>query len=270
MGVKINSLPPIAAPALSDVFPVVQSGVTYKETITQLSTLLSTVSANFPVNTNITSMTGLTGVLQAPTFINDANANHVLGFSGQANAVNYLTLLNASTGNAPIFLSVGTDTNVGQIFQAQADGEFVYNTTASSNVFVYNTGNLNQHSSTFTFANTAATDNYTWPDLSGSILVASKVNGTEAANAVTASGTAGVITTSSLTTASGSSYAITWTNTLISTSSVILLSIMGGTNTKNSLELIATAGSGTSTLTITNNNSASLDGTVIIGYQVIP
>jgi len=46
MGVKISNLPAIVAPALTDIFPVVQDGVTYKETITQLSTLLSTVSVS--------------------------------------------------------------------------------------------------------------------------------------------------------------------------------------------------------------------------------
>lgn len=43
MGVKISNLPAIVTPALTDVFPVVQSGVTYKETFTQLSALLGTV-----------------------------------------------------------------------------------------------------------------------------------------------------------------------------------------------------------------------------------
>ena len=50
MGVKISNLPAIVTPALTDVFPVVQSGVTYKETVTQLSALLGTVQ--------VTSITG--------------------------------------------------------------------------------------------------------------------------------------------------------------------------------------------------------------------
>lgn len=44
MGVKISALPSIVAPALTDIFPVVQNGVTYKETVTQLSTLIGTVA----------------------------------------------------------------------------------------------------------------------------------------------------------------------------------------------------------------------------------
>ncbi len=51
-GIKISALPAIATPALTDIFPVVQGGVTYKETITQLSALLGTGSGF------VTSITG--------------------------------------------------------------------------------------------------------------------------------------------------------------------------------------------------------------------
>lgn len=42
MGVKISQLPAVVAPALTDIFPIVQAGVTYKETCTQLSGLIDT------------------------------------------------------------------------------------------------------------------------------------------------------------------------------------------------------------------------------------
>ena len=60
-GIKIDSLPIIVTPALSDVFPVVQAGVTYKESFTQLSSLFATAGAN----SNITSLSGLTTPLSA-------------------------------------------------------------------------------------------------------------------------------------------------------------------------------------------------------------
>lgn len=101
-------------------------------------------------------------------------------------------------------------------------------------------------------------------------IISVKANGTEAANAVTASGMSGVITTSSLTTAGGASYAITWTNTFIASTNVILLTLMGGTNTTKNITIQATAGSGTSTLTIFNNTAATaLNGTILIGYTVL-
>jgi hypothetical protein len=103
----------------------------------------------------------------------------------------------------------------------------------------------------------------------GSNIVLPKVNATEAANAVTASGMSGVITTSSLTTAGAGSYAITWTNTKIATTSVIQLTLMGGTNTTQNITIAATAGAGTSTLTIYNNTAATaLNGTILIGYTI--
>lgn len=107
-------------------------------------------------------------------------------------------------------------------------------------------------------------------DATGTVKNMTKANGTEAANAVTASGQAGVITTSSLTTVGGSSYAITWTNTFIATGSTVILSLMGGTNTTKNITMQATAGAGTSTLTIFNNTAATaLNGTIFIGYSVV-
>lgn len=101
------------------------------------------------------------------------------------------------------------------------------------------------------------------------ILAVTKVNGTEADNVVTASGNAGRITTSALTTAAGASYDITWTNTRISATSSILLTHAGGTNTKQ-IGLKVVAGSGTATLTIYNVDLlAALDGTVLINYLVV-
>lgn len=107
-------------------------------------------------------------------------------------------------------------------------------------------------------------------DVAGTIGNILKANGTEAANAVTASGKAGVITTSALTTVAGASYAITWTNTQIAAASAIQLTLMGGTNTIKDITLQATAGAGTSTLTIYNNDGTNpLNGTLLIGYQVV-
>jgi hypothetical protein len=104
----------------------------------------------------------------------------------------------------------------------------------------------------------------------GSSIVLAKVNGTEAANAVTASGVAGLLTTSSLTTAGAGSYAITWTNTFITATSVVLLTIAGGTNTTENITLKVIPGAGSATLTIYNNTAATaLNGTILISYAVL-
>ncbi len=84
MGVKISALPIIVTPAMSDVFPVVQSGVTYKESMTQLSSLFATAGAN----SNITSLSGLTTPLspnQGGTGID--NGTNTLTLAGTSDAI---------------------------------------------------------------------------------------------------------------------------------------------------------------------------------------
>jgi hypothetical protein len=104
---------------------------------------------------------------------------------------------------------------------------------------------------------------------SGQIILA-KVNGTEGSNLLTASGNAGLITTSSLTVTAGSTYVITWTNTKITSTSVIGLTIQGGTNTNQNITFTCVPGSSTATLTIFNNApSTSISGTIFIGYTVL-
>lgn len=98
-----------------------------------------------------------------------------------------------------------------------------------------------------------------------------KVSAVEVGNAVTASGNAGYITTAALTTAGGGTYVITWTNTLITATSVVTLTIQGGTNSAtNNFNFKCVAGAGSATLTILNNTAATaLNGTIIIGYSVL-
>lgn len=266
MGVKISNLPPIITPALSDIFPVVQSGVTYNESFTQLSSLFATAGAN----SNITSMTGLTGYLQAPLGIKDTSGNIIENWSSVPSAVNYINITNNVSGMDPVIIATGSDTNLTLALRGQGTGGVLAQST--SNIpLVTNSGTAYQHVTNFSFANTALNRTVTFPDATGTVNLATKANGTEAANAVTASGTAGVITTSALTLAGAANYAITWTNTFITTASTILLTIMGGTNTVLNITLTATAGNGTSTLTIYNNTAATaLNGTLFIGYMIIP
>lgn len=70
MGIKISALPPIVAPALTDVFPVVQAGVTYKETCTQLAALIGASSISGITGTAnqviVTPTTPTTIVLSTP------------------------------------------------------------------------------------------------------------------------------------------------------------------------------------------------------------
>jgi hypothetical protein len=106
--------------------------------------------------------------------------------------------------------------------------------------------------------------------MTGSILL-DRGTATSTAGAATVNHQAGVITTEALTTAAASAYAFTLTDSRITTASIVLLQLMGGTNTTRGLELRAIPGSGSATLSIYNNNVAgtALNGTLIFGFVVI-
>lgn len=80
----------------------------------------------------------------------------------------------------------------------------------------------------------------------------------------------GLLTTAALTTAAAAEITITLNNTCIKTSSVILASIVGGTNSGNGVPLIRriTASAGSCTFLIRNIGSAAFSGSLVIGYQV--
>ncbi len=106
MGVKISNLPAIVTPALTDIFPVVQSGVTYKEAFTQLTSLFATAGAN----SNITSLSGLTTPLTV-----------VQGGTGIASATDYAVLVGGTTSTNP-FQSIASVGTSGQVLTSNGAG----------------------------------------------------------------------------------------------------------------------------------------------------
>lgn len=106
--------------------------------------------------------------------------------------------------------------------------------------------------------------------MTGSILL-DRGTATSTAGAATINHQSGVVTTEALTTAAASAYAFTLTNSRITTSSIVLLQLMGGTNTTRGIELRAIPGTGSATLSLYNNNVAgtALNGTLIFGFVVI-
>ncbi len=103
----------------------------------------------------------------------------------------------------------------------------------------------------------------------GSRIVLDKTTGTTVGFAVTINKMAGVITTEALTTAGGASQAIALTNSAITTSSVIVCQVQGGSNTTQNITLVAAPGAGSATINIFNNTAATaLNGTIVIGFAV--
>jgi hypothetical protein len=102
MGVKISNLPAVVAPALTDIFPVVQGGVTYKETVTQLAALLASTGTfatytSPSIANHIAVFTDTDGNLgsDVPTAINGGNI--AAGLSGTAGELHSYPAI-ASTG----------------------------------------------------------------------------------------------------------------------------------------------------------------------------
>lgn len=101
----------------------------------------------------------------------DANGNLMLDFQTTPNAVNYIELVNNDTLNPPAILSKGLDADVGFTLKTKGAGNFSVNTTASIDAWYFATGDAYQHITNFTFANTLATREMVWPDISGTISI---------------------------------------------------------------------------------------------------
>lgn len=121
--------------------PVAQGGTGATTAVTARSNLSAAASG---ANADITSMTALSGVLQAPTAIASSAGLNVLAFSYTASAVNYITLANAATGNQPQYSATGTDSNISIAFLVKGDAQYSFlgNSTRAATLALYeNTAN---------------------------------------------------------------------------------------------------------------------------------
>lgn len=131
-------------------------------------------AATSGANSNITSLIGLTGAIQGPTFINDANSNHLLGFQSASSAVNYVTIGNAPTGIAVAISAVG-DANLNLGLYANGTGSVNFYGGGTTNQYNFITKSMTVDNS-FSFI---ATSNrvYTFPDASGTLCIDSSSSG---------------------------------------------------------------------------------------------
>lgn len=226
-----------------------------------------------------------TFVLRSSTGILDTNGNVAIGLGvGSASAVNYATIYNSATSANPQIVAEGSDTNISLSILPKGTGNLLLYTGSTNIVDFLRSSDSSRARFSLASISASTIRTFTFPDITGTFLVnagansmaagssivLAKVNGTESSNAVTASGMSGVITTSSLTTAAGASYAITWTNTFISATSTVHLTVQGGTNARKNLRMEVVPGSGSATLTIYNTEPTNaLNGTILIGYTVL-
>lgn len=226
----------------------------------------SAMSATDPTKTKLVALNAAPLVNHIAYF---TNANGTIGADGST-IINSGNIQAGVSGTAGTFRSFPAGALSGILTLAAAT-----NASGNFNTTISNATAVGQNQVISIPDSGAATANFLLNSgvqslAAGSAIVYNKVNGVEAANAVTADGSSGVITTSALTTAGGANYAITWTNSFISATSTVLISLQGGTNTVKNITLQIVPGAGTATLTIYNNTAATaLDGTILIGYLVV-
>lgn len=117
-----------------------------------------TSGANFPVNTNISSMTGLTGALQAPTGVIDANGNDVLQFISAASAVNFIQISNRGTGANPIIQAAGTDSAIGLLLSTKNSIVYLLDATSTRSGALQFRNAANSHYTQLSIATAQSTD----------------------------------------------------------------------------------------------------------------
>jgi hypothetical protein len=114
-----------------------------------------------------------------PTFLGfkDSNSVNILSFLAVASAVNYIQVQNATTGNGPLLVAIGSDTNIPIGLQSKGNQSIFFEAavTGTGTSIDFITGTAFQHSSGFIFPDTAATRTYTWPDTSGTVALTSGI-----------------------------------------------------------------------------------------------
>ena len=186
--------------------------------------------------------------------IHRRNANQLLFENVDASTANAEIGVYAGSGNtngSPI-LSMLTDSKVYRWYIDQADNSIVFrDTTAGVDRWRLSTAGV----LTYQAASSVIFDNGT----------ASAVAG-----AATLSKQSGVITSEALTTAAGSDYVLTLTNSLVAATSRVFASVNNGTNTVEGLDVQrVTPGAGSVVIRIRNTHAASaLNGTIRISFVV--
>ena len=99
-------------------------------------------------NDDILALTGLAGVLQAPSAVADSFGNEVLRFQGQVGAVNEIRISNALTGASPMLEAAGDDANVNLTLMPKANGRLIISNDGSrtTGVLVGHAGSGNRAS----------------------------------------------------------------------------------------------------------------------------
>lgn len=151
-------------------------------------------------NANITSMTGLTGSLKAPTAVLDANGNNVLKFTSVGAAINYVDIGNSAAGG-PGISAVGSDSNIDLNVSALGTSSVqCFTPTGTFPLLLRPNSGTNTFVARFSVPTITATRTYTLSDLSGTVPLGALSSGITAhagggqANAVILVATINIVT----------------------------------------------------------------------------
>ena len=117
---------------------------------------------------------GMSGYLEAPAGVKDANGNILQKFESVPSAVNYLVFANTLSGAGPIIGVDGADSDIQMIFITKGTDPFIFNAAAPSPITI-NSGTAFQHETTLFFADTAASRSVTFQDADGTVAFLSDI-----------------------------------------------------------------------------------------------
>lgn len=128
------------------------------------------VTLSLPQDIATTSQVQFNSVRLSNNGIKDANNNVIIGLQAATSAVNYALIQNNSTGGAVVISAQGTDTDISMTIRAKGSSPVRFVGGDTTNGFQVSNGTGLQHSTLFSFPNTAASRAVTFPDSSGTVL----------------------------------------------------------------------------------------------------
>ncbi len=125
--------------------------------------------------------------------INDTNDVTALVLNPTASAINYNQLVSSATGVPVEWAAQGSNANIGMYARTKGTGSFSIISSATTIPFILFNGTNAQHSTNFSFSNTANTRTVTFPDADGTVLFSTGSGGLKSFQIFT-SGTAATYT----------------------------------------------------------------------------
>lgn len=119
----------------------------------------------------------LSAPIEGATALQDSLGLNIATLNTVASAVNYLTFSNNSTMLPPGVGVAGSDTDIQLNLSSKGEGAIALISAAATNPVIILSGTGLQHETIFSFANTAATRNVTFPDASGTVAFTSDASG---------------------------------------------------------------------------------------------